>query len=108
MQEVNHFTHGRSCKCIIPNVFSPNNDGENDDFGIFISSKFSGNFLSLKIYDRWGNLVFTTKKFDNLQKLWDGNFNGKPFEQGVYTYMVEYAVEGKDVKVVSGDVTVVR
>jgi hypothetical protein len=46
------------CDIYIPNVFSPDGNGFNDFFGIFVSGDFSGSFQSLKIYDRWGNLVF--------------------------------------------------
>ena len=96
------------CDIYLPNVLSLNNDGNNDYFGIFLSNEFSGSFQSLKIYDRWGNLVFTLSDFTPSQTLWDGRFNNKLVEQGVYTYMIEYTVTAVGKKVKSGDVTVVR
>lgn len=96
------------CDIYMPNILSLNNDGVNDYFGIFLSNKFSGSFQSLKIYDRWGNLVFTLSDFAPSQSLWNGMVNNTPVEQGVYTYMIEYTVTTVGKKVISGDVTVVR
>lgn len=96
------------CDINIPNVFSPNGDGSNDFFGIFVSSDYSGSFQSLKIYDRWGNLVFILDDFMPNENLWDGTFNNVPVEQGVYTYILEYTVKTLGQRVISGDVTIIR
>jgi gliding motility-associated-like protein len=75
-------------KIMIPNAFSPNGDGLNDIFyaqGIFIrnlTGKTSLDYL-LRIYDRWGELLFET---NDLTKGWDGTFNGQAMEPGVYVY----------------------
>jgi gliding motility-associated-like protein len=103
-----NLTEAIECDIYLPNVLSLNNDGVNDYFGIFLSNNFSGSFQSLKIYDRWGNLVFTLSDFAPNQTLWDGRFQNKLVEQGVYTYMIEYTVTAVGKKVISGDVTVVR
>jgi gliding motility-associated-like protein len=96
------------CDIYIPNVFSPDGNGFNDFFGIFVSGDFSGSFQALKIYDRWGNLVFRLHDFIPDEALWNGTFLGKPVEQGVYAYIVEYTVDTIGKRVISGDVTVVR
>jgi gliding motility-associated-like protein len=62
---------------IRPNVFTPNNDGENDVFEIKNLPDSSG----LKIYSRWGNLVFQS---DNYQNDWNGN----GLSDGVYYYVL--------------------
>lgn len=96
------------CEVLIPNIFSPNGNGTNDYFSVFVSEKFSGSFQSLKIFDRWGNLLYSLNEFMPNENLWDGTFLGKTVEQGVYTYLIEYTIEEKGKKVISGDVTIVR
>lgn len=68
---------------ILPNAFTPNNDGINDCFGI---SRW-GNVIirEFTIYNRWGNKVFTTKDPDNC---WDGSYKGQPQDNGQYMYII--------------------
>jgi len=74
----------------VPNVFSPNFDGVNDYFAIQ-----GRNILSLKmsIYDRWGELIFSSNEID---VAWDGTFKNQVLPDGVYVYLIE--VEGYDYK----------
>ncbi|MGZ3864783.1 MAG: PKD domain-containing protein [Bacteroidia bacterium] len=53
----------------IPNAFSPNGDGTND---IFKGTGIGIKTYTLMVYDRWGNLVFTS---NDLEKGWDGTFH---------------------------------
>ncbi len=75
-------------KVNVPNAFSPNGDGLNDIFfaqGIFIQNltgKSAIDYL-LRIYDRWGQLLFET---NDINKGWDGTYNGQAMEVGVYVY----------------------
>ena len=64
----------------VPNTFTPNGDGKNDI--LYVRSSILKDF-SLRIYNRWGELIFET---DRLDKGWDGSYKGKPCEQGVYDY----------------------
>lgn len=68
----------------VPNAFSPNSDGSNDEIGL--SPKGIKDINIFRIYNRWGQKVFET---NNLNEKWDGTFKGKPQELGVYVY---YAV----------------
>lgn len=66
---------------LMPNAFSPNNDGTNDKFCIPYNvciSKFD-----LKIYDRWGARVFQTT---SMTECWDGTYKGEPLSKGLYVY----------------------
>ncbi len=71
----------------IPNAFSPNGDGHNDFFmpyGISVDL----DYYEMRIYNRWGNLVFNTTQA-NIP--WDGNINGKIVKeklQDTYTYEI--------------------
>jgi gliding motility-associated-like protein len=62
----------------IPNAFSPNGDGVNDAF--YVKGTFVREF-QMKIYDRWGTLIFET---DEMEAGWDGMYNGELCPVGVY------------------------
>lgn len=70
----------------IPNAFSPNNDGINDEFGI--AGLQNQNFVLdyFAIYNRWGNEIFVTK---NANAKWNGTFKNKDQPTGVYIYTVK-------------------
>ena len=92
----------------IPNVFSPNGDNVNDIFTIYSGSDLVIANSKGTIYDRWGNLVYSSNA---LPFTWDGFFNGDIMMPGVYAYViiVNYMVNGQEFeKVFSGDVTLIR
>lgn len=62
----------------IPNVFTPNHDGVNDV--LTITSK-DAQSMHTQIYNRWGSLVFESNE---LQPIWDGNYQNQPVADGVY------------------------
>lgn len=87
----------------VPNAFSPNGDGINDE--IFVLSHSVGSLLEYSIYNRWGQQVFTT---NSLTVGWDGTVNGKEAEVGVYGYVVRLKdFNGADV-MRKGNITLVR
>jgi gliding motility-associated-like protein len=77
---------------LIPNAFTPNNDGLNDEIGIsngFIIERLE----DFEIFDRWGEKVFSTSiKTD----LWDGTFRGEKVNSNVFLYKVNYSCKGDD------------
>lgn len=89
----------------VPTVFSPNNDGTNDIFkpiGLDVVT------YQLNIYNRWGQLVFTS---NNLENGWNGMFNNQPADLGVYVYTINYSgYQNKLLKdfLVKGNLTLVR
>lgn len=87
---------------IIPNAFSPNGDGVNDEF------KPEGKFIlnyRLTIINNWGNVVFTTT---DPEEGWDGTFNGRPMVSGAYAYLVEATDYEGNKEPRSGTVTLIR
>jgi gliding motility-associated-like protein len=92
---------------IFSNVFSPNNDNVNDYFCSSNELIISPDNYDLKIYDRWGNLVF---KSNDQEMCWDGTINGIACELGVYTYILEYKLLQCDqiIKIKTGDVALVK
>ncbi|MFQ5584854.1 MAG: gliding motility-associated C-terminal domain-containing protein, partial [Calditrichia bacterium] len=69
----------------LPNVFSPNGDGVNDYFFVQASPQVE-RVISLKIFDRWGGLIFEATNFTPNDRGygWDGSFNNKKIDIGVY------------------------
>jgi len=92
-----------------PNAFSPNGDGVNDYFTIF-SGNVIKNVQVMRVFDRWGNLVYQHQNFaPNAEQVgWDGTFNGKLAMQGVYTFYAILEYEDSKVAPVSGEVVLVR
>ncbi len=74
----------------IPNVFSPNADGVNDYFSIFGGPEVAS-VDHFSIYSRWGELLYESTDFqiNDSQKGWDGFFNGKKMNPGVYIYLAQ-------------------
>lgn len=92
----------------VPNTFSPNGDQVNDRFyprgtGIY-------NIKSLQVFTRWGQKVFEKYNFqaNDIQKGWDGNFNGKPLNQDAYIYVMEVTCENNQIMIYKGDITLIR
>ncbi len=93
----------------IPNVFSPNGDGINDEF-----MPFTGNSVSIvrsfRIYDRFGNEVFAV--YDLPQNLagtgWNGEFRGKRMQPAVFVWVAEIEFLDGTSRVYKGDVTLVK
>lgn len=86
----------------VPNAFSPNNDGTNDLFTAFPSDGAEISFI--KVYGRWGTLVFDGKK----GQAWDGTMAGQELPPGVYLYLIEWSGPDGRAEVLSGEVNMVR
>lgn len=68
----------------VPNAFSPNADGINDTWIIKgIETYPTG---TTRVYTRTGQLVFETRAAN---KIWDGNYNGKPVPVATYYYVID-------------------
>lgn len=68
---------------LMPNAFTPNNDGLNDCYGI----KYWGvvEQFEFSIYNRWGERIFYTT---NPYQCWDGTYKGAKQNSGVFVYMI--------------------
>ena len=94
----------------IPNIFTPDGDGKNDQF--FIKDGQNVKFIrTFRIYDRWGELVYSAENFDfsdRFKHYWDGIYRGKKALPGVYVYVVEFTWSDDKDDTVSGDITLIR
>lgn len=92
----------------IPNIFSPDGDGINDLFLMVPGDDVVITAIDAKIFDRWGNMVFSSKE---IPFEWDGYFNGVIMQASVFVYTVQmnWIINGEEMqKVFSGDVTLLR
>ncbi|MCC6280186.1 MAG: gliding motility-associated C-terminal domain-containing protein, partial [Saprospiraceae bacterium] len=91
----------------LPNAFSPNDDGQNDFLKAYLG--ISVLQFELRIFDRWGGLLFETT---DPARGWDGVAKGKPAQPGVYVYYVKIILNNKkgepEERIVSGDVVLIR
>jgi len=62
-------------------------------------------FYQIMIFDRYGNRIFYST--DPLIP-WNGYFNNRSVEMGVYTFLIRYKVKSENIKVIKGDITVVK
>lgn len=90
----------------IPNVIDPGSDG---NFGFTVFS--GGDVLEInfmRIYDRWGELLFEKEHFEPNNPLlgWDGTARGKKVLPGVYVYFLEITGWDGSKKQYKGDITV--
>ncbi|HRU17228.1 MAG TPA: gliding motility-associated C-terminal domain-containing protein, partial [Bacteroidia bacterium] len=89
----------------IPNAFTPNGDGRNETF---FDPGYATNVqsLTMNIYNRWGQLVYTT---DNLSKTWDGvDSKGNLSPQGVYVYALKVTTYSGKHYDYTGSVSLIR
>ena len=87
----------------IPNIFSPNNDGNNDQLCIYGGCIESMEFA---IYSRWGEKVFETT---DPNECWDGTFKGQPLNSEIFVYKIIVKLVGEAEEVVeSGNINLVR
>jgi gliding motility-associated-like protein len=94
----------------LPNAFSPNGDGINDEFRVFTGAGVS-KINYVRVFDRWGNIVYETTDLDPDPSgiiTWDGYFNGKLMDPAVFVYLVEVTFQDDLVLLYRGDITLMR
>ncbi|MCB9360203.1 MAG: gliding motility-associated C-terminal domain-containing protein [Flavobacteriales bacterium] len=108
---------------VIPNVFSPNGDGQNDNFVIEIQSANLLESLEVEIFNRWGQLV-SGSRFDvqglasamtnsssglGAFVIWDGTTTtGTKVPDGTYFYVFTYTTKTNETKTEKGAITLLR
>ncbi|MEN2993452.1 MAG: PKD domain-containing protein [Bacteroidia bacterium] len=88
----------------VPNAFSPNGDGINDFFEIKVFGLKDGR---VRIYSRWGELVFDNQ--GDMTRHWDGTYRGTPAPEDAYTVVIEGKLPPYDKPIRrTGTVTLIR
>ncbi|HEY0039688.1 MAG TPA: PKD domain-containing protein, partial [Flavisolibacter sp.] len=92
----------------IPNTFSPNSDGKNEKF--YLRGSGLNTIKSLRIYNRWGEIVFTATNFEanDASAGWDGMYKGKALPPDVYVYTCEVICQNNEILTYHGNVTLLR
>jgi gliding motility-associated-like protein len=101
----------RNRNVYIPNIFSPNGDGRNDELRVFACNGVTQvNYA--QVYDRWGGLVWESRGLspDCLSgaPLWDGKLRGKEAPAGVYVYIIEVKFLDGVTLLYRGDTALIR
>lgn len=73
---------------VIPTAFTPDNDGVNDTWEIQGFTEYLPK-ATVKIFNRWGDLLYEVKDGKYPQYPWDGTFNGEKLPTGSYFYLIE-------------------
>ena len=92
----------KNCDVYFPTAFTPNNDGKNDVFKIINAHDLED--YNLSVYNRWGQKVFETNKYDIG---WDGFYNGELQQTGVFVWYCTFKFRGK-FNTKSGAVVLIR
>jgi gliding motility-associated-like protein len=90
----------------VPNAFSPNGDGANDEFRGF-GPQGGRTDYEMAVFDRWGNRVFFSQ---NPDEGWNGRKNntGEPLGEGVYVYYVTFIDVTEGLITIKGLVNLLR
>ena len=73
----------------VPDAFSPNSDGQNDELRVHATAEVEVRFW---VYDRWGRVIFFS---DRKEVGWDGSFEGLRCPPAAYTWLAEYGSAGR-------------
>lgn len=93
----------------VPNAFSPNGDGANDSFTVFAGPALK-KLKSLRVFSRWGELVFERLDFPaNDPSLgWDGRFKGEILQEGLFVWFAELEYVDGVSEIAKGEVLIVQ
>jgi hypothetical protein len=88
----------------IPNAFNPDREG----YSVF-GTEYVKIIHSMRIYDRWGELVFEAKDFKPDGSVeWDGSFRGKPLNTGAFVVTIDVEFKTGERKSMSSDLLLAR
>jgi gliding motility-associated-like protein len=74
-----------TCYITVPNAFTPNGDGNNDD--LYPLNAIKAEQLEFKVYNRFGQLIFSTTDWT---KHWDGTYKGNKLATGTFVWTLKY------------------
>ncbi len=91
------------CQPFIPNAFSPNGDGNNDEFKVMLDC-YPQQF-ALSVFNRYGKNVFSSYSRD---EGWNGIYGSAPADVGAYYYRLQYQTPDGTLITHTGDVLLIR
>nr|MCU0323302.1 PKD domain-containing protein [Chitinophagaceae bacterium] len=92
----------------VPNTFTPNADGNNDIF--YPRGKGIYTIKSLRIFNRWGEMVFEKSNFqaNDMSAGWDGTYKGQKLASDAYVYSLEIMCDNSTTVPTKGSITLIR
>ena len=105
--DIQFLSCGASTCVGIPNSFTPNNDSVNDSFRPLFTNSCEPTSFELKIFNRWGELVFST---NDHTIGWQGNIKQEPAQVGYYLYNMKMTFPDNESETIehSGGINVLR
>jgi gliding motility-associated-like protein len=97
----------KACYLDVPNAFVPG--GSSDAESYFLPRQLLAKSVvtfNMRVFDRWGQLLFESDKTDG--RGWDGNYQGKAMPLGVYIYQIKVSYTNGLTETYQGNVTLVR
>jgi gliding motility-associated-like protein len=94
-------SNGSPSDCFVPNLITPDGDGQDDEFIIPCAMSYPGS--SLLVFNRYGGKIFETGDYQND---WSGTYDGQPLPVGTYFYQM--VLQDGEGTVLKGYVAVVR
>ncbi len=97
----------KNANLFMPNTFSPNGDGSNEIF--YPRGKGLERVKTLRIFNRWGEVVFEKRDFpvNDANAGWNGTFKGKKPIADVYVYQVEVFCENGEIISLNGNIALI-
>lgn len=91
-------------KYYAPNAFTPDKNGLNDVFiPVFSDANLTG--YNLRIFDRWGRMIFSA---DDPANSWDGTFDGKVCDIGTYIFFMTVATGICENTTIRGNISLIK
>lgn len=98
-------TVNQDFRVLVPNIFTPNGDGQNDQFQFY---SFGAVKTEVSIFNRWGAQVYFNPNQESAAPGWDGTFKGDPAPEATYVYMINVVFANGEKRQVTGSVTLIR
>ena len=90
----------------VPNTFTPDGDSDNEEWGPVFTAGYDENSFSLIVLNRWGGIIWESR---NPNAKWDGTYDNKPYQEGVYTWVMKFSLIDSPKKIKKqGHVTLIR
>ena len=108
--QIDLFITDPSIDVFVPNIFSPNGDGINDELTVFANTLLVKNVKQFLLFDRWGESVFENSDFppNVFGNGWDGIFKGEIMNPGVFVWLVEVELVNGERRLLEGEVVLMR
>jgi gliding motility-associated-like protein len=97
----------KNSNLFIPNTFSPNGDGSNDIF--YPRGKGLERVILLRIFNRWGEVVFENRNFqvNDPASGWNGTYKGQKPKADVYVYQAQVFCDNGDIITLNGNIALI-